>query len=341
MATLLSPLSSSCRRTGGDHADDHEGDDQHDDHHLHPGRGGALAELGRRLALRLLLGAHGAATSGPPVDRVGPGRVPSSSRFRPGPGPAARRASPGRGALHPKVPPMAGLGRHRRGGWRRVATASALIMRGLAGRVTIYSRDGDAAPGSRSTSCTPSRCSPASRSAASASTSRRGGHPRHHRRPPHDAGREPARHPAAEHRVMDESRPRSRRARCPDRARRDQPARRDDRVPHPPLGGPAGRGRWARAPRSTRSGSPTAIARECRVHPRSVHAWVVGEHGDSCVFLLEHRGGRHAAARSSSPPSAASTSRPSGSRRSSATSATRRTRSAISRAPRCRASGSR
>jgi L-lactate dehydrogenase len=22
------------------------------------------------------------------------------------------------------------------------------------------------------------------------------------------------------------------------------------------------------------------------VHPRSVHAWVVGEHGDSCVFLL-------------------------------------------------------
>ena len=30
-----------------------------------------------------------------------------------------------------------------------------------------------------------------------------------------------------------------------------------------------------------------AIARECRVHPRSVHAWVVGEHGDSCVFLLD------------------------------------------------------
>jgi L-lactate dehydrogenase len=29
-----------------------------------------------------------------------------------------------------------------------------------------------------------------------------------------------------------------------------------------------------------------AIARECRVHPRSVHAWVVGEHGDSCVFLM-------------------------------------------------------
>jgi L-lactate dehydrogenase len=29
-----------------------------------------------------------------------------------------------------------------------------------------------------------------------------------------------------------------------------------------------------------------AIARECSVHPRSVHAWVVGEHGDSCVFLL-------------------------------------------------------
>ena len=29
-----------------------------------------------------------------------------------------------------------------------------------------------------------------------------------------------------------------------------------------------------------------AIARECGVHPRSVHSWVVGEHGDSCVFLL-------------------------------------------------------
>jgi L-lactate dehydrogenase len=28
------------------------------------------------------------------------------------------------------------------------------------------------------------------------------------------------------------------------------------------------------------------IARECGVHVRSVHAWVVGEHGDSCVFLL-------------------------------------------------------
>jgi L-lactate dehydrogenase len=28
------------------------------------------------------------------------------------------------------------------------------------------------------------------------------------------------------------------------------------------------------------------IAQECTVHPRSVHAWVVGEHGDSCVFLL-------------------------------------------------------
>lgn len=30
-----------------------------------------------------------------------------------------------------------------------------------------------------------------------------------------------------------------------------------------------------------------AIARQCGVHPRSVHAWVVGEHGDSCVFLLD------------------------------------------------------
>jgi L-lactate dehydrogenase len=30
-----------------------------------------------------------------------------------------------------------------------------------------------------------------------------------------------------------------------------------------------------------------AIARECGCHPRSVHAWVVGEHGDSCVFLMD------------------------------------------------------
>jgi L-lactate dehydrogenase len=29
------------------------------------------------------------------------------------------------------------------------------------------------------------------------------------------------------------------------------------------------------------------IAQECSVHPRSVHAWVVGEHGDSSVFLLD------------------------------------------------------
>ena len=30
-----------------------------------------------------------------------------------------------------------------------------------------------------------------------------------------------------------------------------------------------------------------SIAAACGVHPRSVHAWVVGEHGDSCVFLLD------------------------------------------------------
>ena len=29
------------------------------------------------------------------------------------------------------------------------------------------------------------------------------------------------------------------------------------------------------------------IARDCRVHPRSVHVWVIGEHGDSCVLLLD------------------------------------------------------
>jgi L-lactate dehydrogenase len=27
------------------------------------------------------------------------------------------------------------------------------------------------------------------------------------------------------------------------------------------------------------------LARQCGVHPRSVHAWVIGEHGDSAVFL--------------------------------------------------------
>jgi len=53
--------------------------------------------------------------------------------------------------------------------------------------------------------------------------------------------------------------------------------------------------RWADRPVAV-MGSGTAletlrltdrIGRECGVHPRSVHAWVVGEHGDSCVFLLD------------------------------------------------------
>ena len=53
--------------------------------------------------------------------------------------------------------------------------------------------------------------------------------------------------------------------------------------------------RWADHPVAV-MGSGTAletlrltdrVARECSVHPRSVHAWVVGEHGDSCVFLLD------------------------------------------------------
>ncbi len=52
--------------------------------------------------------------------------------------------------------------------------------------------------------------------------------------------------------------------------------------------------RWAGRPVSV-MGSGTSldtlrlterIAQECGVHPRSVHAWVVGEHGDSSVFLL-------------------------------------------------------
>ena len=28
------------------------------------------------------------------------------------------------------------------------------------------------------------------------------------------------------------------------------------------------------------------LAKECGVHPRSIHAWVIGEHGDSSVFLF-------------------------------------------------------
>jgi len=53
--------------------------------------------------------------------------------------------------------------------------------------------------------------------------------------------------------------------------------------------------RWAGRPVSV-MGSGTSldtlrltqrIAQECGVHPRSVHAWVVGEHGDSSVFLLD------------------------------------------------------
>jgi L-lactate dehydrogenase len=53
--------------------------------------------------------------------------------------------------------------------------------------------------------------------------------------------------------------------------------------------------RWAGHPVSI-LGSGTAldtlrltqrIAQECSVHPRSVHSWVVGEHGDSSVFLLD------------------------------------------------------
>jgi L-lactate dehydrogenase len=28
------------------------------------------------------------------------------------------------------------------------------------------------------------------------------------------------------------------------------------------------------------------LASECGVHPRSIHAWVIGEHGDSSVFLF-------------------------------------------------------
>jgi L-lactate dehydrogenase len=53
--------------------------------------------------------------------------------------------------------------------------------------------------------------------------------------------------------------------------------------------------RWADRPVSV-MGSGTSldtlrltqrIAQECGVHPRSVHGWVIGEHGDSSVFLLD------------------------------------------------------
>ena len=30
------------------------------------------------------------------------------------------------------------------------------------------------------------------------------------------------------------------------------------------------------------------LATECGVHPRSIHAWVIGEHGDSSVFLFSN-----------------------------------------------------
>ena len=83
-----------------------------------------------------------------------------------------------------------------------------------------------------------------------------------------------------------------------------------------------------------------AVARECGVHPRSVHAWVVGEHGDSCVFLLD------SAVVGTLPLVEFAAQRgidltPERWRPSSGTCATRRTRSATSRVPPCRASASR
>ena len=81
------------------------------------------------------------------------------------------------------------------------------------------------------------------------------------------------------------------------------------------------------------------IAQECQVHTRSVHAWVVGEHGDSSVFLLG------SATVGTLPLLEFAAQRgvdltPRGSIRSSTTFAAPPTRSATSRAPRCRASGS-
>src|SRR6476469_7458976 len=61
-----------------------------------------------------------------------------------------RAVGPVKGAPHPRryCAPMPGLSVGVVGvGGVGVATASALVMRGLAGRVTIYSRDGTAARG--------------------------------------------------------------------------------------------------------------------------------------------------------------------------------------------------
>ena len=125
-----------------------------------------------------------------------------------------------------------------------VATASALVMRGLAGRVTVYGRDGGAAHGLALDFMHAAPAAPADRGAGSRPRrDRTRRHPRHHRRPPHDARREPARRAAPEHRGHGRRRDRDRGGRAAaGRARRHQPARRHDRVPHSPLERPAGRG---------------------------------------------------------------------------------------------------
>ena len=70
-----------------------------------------------------------------------------------------------------------------------------------------------------------------------------------------------------------------------DRDRREQSARRAHRVPHAPMGRRAGGGDGSGTSLDTLRFTEL-LAQECGVHPRSVHAWVVGEHGDSSVFLF-------------------------------------------------------
>ena len=168
-----------------------------------------------------------------------------------------------------------------------VATASALIMRGLAGRVTVYSRDRGVARGLALDfmHARPLLSHIEVRGRGLDEIDREdilvitAGH--------HTTPGESRLDVAPEHRGDGRRRDGSGGGRAAaDRDRRHQSARRHDRVPHPPVERPTGRGDGLR--NRARDAAPhRRLARECGVHPRSVHAWVVGEHGDSCVFLLD------------------------------------------------------
>ena len=211
-----------------------------------------------------------------------------------------------------------------------VATASALIMRGLAGRVTVYSRDGGAAHGLALDfmHARPLLSQIEVRGRGLDEIEREdilvitAGHHT-------DAGREPARRAAAEHRGDGRrSRPRSRRASCP----------RIALVVTNPLDVMTEylTRRWSDRPVAV-MGSGTALetlrltdAHRARVRRAPAQrARVGGRRARRLVRVPARlRGRRHAAARRVRAPSAASTSPPNGSPRSSATCATRPTRSA-------------